>query len=338
MNQDMRRIVSEMVGTFALVFVGAGAVIVESHTGMSHLGIPDGKVGLGGIALAHGLTLAAMIYSFGSISGGHFNPAVSVAVWLRQKLSGSMLGGYVLAQLGGALLASVCLAAIFPDEVTLAALGTPALAAKITGLKGVVIESMITFLLVTSVLFATRDDNEGSPFAGLAIGGTLVALILFAGPLTGAAANPARYFGPALVSGNLNEAAVYFVGPLFGACLASFAFGLVAAPAPAPASGSGGARAAPPKPSAPTGSAGATAAELGHARLRQAHELFRSGHAREAAALLLPVLLRIDECPGDIVDRVRSLLIVIEEEHGPIELLANYQSLIYAGSPDVPQH
>jgi hypothetical protein len=269
-----------------------------------------------------------MIYSFGSISGGHFNPAVSVAFWLRQKLSGSMLGGYVLAQLAGALLASMCLAAIFPDEVTLAALGTPSLAAKISGLKGVVIETMITFLLVTSVLFATRDDNESSPFAGLAIGGTLVGLILFAGPLTGAAANPARYFGPALVSGNLSEAAVYFVGPLFGGCLASFAFGLVSAP-----QGRGSPQATS-KASGERSSGGGIGAVLdaGHARLRQAQELFRAGHGAEAAALLLPVLLRIDECPQELVDRVRSLLIVIEEEQGPIELLAAYQSLIYPGA------
>jgi MIP family channel proteins len=296
---------------------------------MSHLGNPDGKVGLGGIAIAHGLTLAGMIYSFGSISGGHFNPAVSVAVWLRQKLSGSMLGGYVLAQLAGALFASMCLAAIFPDEIELAALGTPALAAKISGLKGVVIETMITFLLVTSVLFATRDDNESSPFAGLAIGGTLVGLILFAGPLTGAAANPARYFGPALVSGNLSEAAVYFVGPLFGGCLASFAFGLVAAP-----ESSRSPRVRSQESEERSSSSGGVGAVLdaGHARLRQAHELFRAGHGAEAAALLLPVLLRIDECPRELVDRVRSLLIVIEEEQGPIELLANYQRLIYPGA------
>jgi MIP family channel proteins len=327
MKQDTRKLVSELVGTFALVFVGAGAVIVESHTGMSHLGKPDGKVGLIGIALAHGFTLSAMVYAFGAISGAHFNPAVSLAVWLRQRLSGKLFGGYIAAQLAGAVVAAGCLAAIFPDEIALAGLGTPALAAKITGLKGVIIETMITFLLVTSVLFATRDNNETGPFAGVAIGLTLVALILFAGPLTGAGANPARYFGPALVSGNLREAAVYFIGPLVGGSVASFAFAFVSAPA----LGAGLVDTGRARDEDET-EASREASNAARERLRQAHELFRTGHGPEAAALLLPVLAHVGRYPRELVDRVRSLLIVIEEEHGPIEVLSDYQALIYARS------
>jgi aquaporin Z len=331
MKEDTRKLLAEALGTFALVLVGAGAVIVESHTGMSHLGKPDGKVGLAGIAFAHGLTLTAMIYALGPISGGHFNPAVSFSIWLRQKLSSSMFFGYVLAQLAGSLIAAIILASIFPDEVALASLGTPALAPKFTALKGVALEGLITFLLVLTILFVTRSEHENRAFAGLSIGGTLVALIFFAGPLTGAGANPARFFGPAVVSGNLKETFIYVIGPIIGGGLAALVFSPLfdaSDPGSAPALDT---ETAPPsqQESAPQPKR-ARGPRTVQSALKRAHDLFVSGNGEEAAAVLLPHLPRLHDYDADVLDRIRSLLIVIEEEHGRIRRLDKYRDAIYA--------
>jgi aquaporin TIP len=331
MTEDSKKFLAEALGTFALVLVGAGAVIVESHTGMSHLGKPDGKVGLSGIALAHGLTLAAMIYSVGAVSGGHFNPAVSFTAWLRQGLSSSMLIGYVLAQMAGAVLAAVCLAGLFPDEVTLAALGTPALAPKITALKGIAIEALITFVLVSTILCVTREENEQRAFGGLAIGGVLVALIFFAGPLTGAVANPARFLGPAILSGNLRESFIYVIGPILGAGAAALLVGPLFDYSPEREGREGGAEAAgsPAEEDAtPPRKRGARPKTIQTA-LKRAHDLFVSGNGEEAASVLLPHLPRVHEYDSEIFDRIRSLIIVIEEEHGRIRRLDKFRDAIY---------
>lgn len=219
---------AEAIGTFALVFVGAGTVIMESHTGASHAAVSEGKVGLLGIALAHGMILSAMIYALGATSGAHFNPAVSFAMWLRRRLEPRDLGSYVASQLGGAVVAALLLAVLFPDEVALAGLGTPALAPRVSIFKGLVLEAIITFFLVLVILLSTREKKGAGEFAGLAIGATLVALILFAGPITGAGANPARYFGPALIAGRLGELVTFVAGPMFGAAAAAFLCGWLA--------------------------------------------------------------------------------------------------------------
>lgn len=338
MKEESKKLAAEALGTFGLVFLGAGAVIVEAHTGMSHLGKPEGQLGLTGIALAHGLTLAGMLCAVGSISGGHFNPAVSFAVWLRQKLKSSMLVGYVIAQVVGALVASMMLAAIFPDEVALAGLGTPALAAKISPMKGIAIEGIITFLLVGTILFATRDDNENRGTAGLSIGGTLAALILFAGPLTGAAANPARFLGPAVVSGNLRETFVYIVGPMIGGgaagLLAAVAFGLGlgnASPDEEATEDDESDGEAPAKP-APRASKPITV----HKALERAQASFVAGNGEEAAALLVPHLPRTSEYDAAVVDKIRSLIIVIEEEFGRIAQLDEFRDSILTAGRRVP--
>src|SRR5262249_23706343 len=152
------------------------------------------------------------IYGFGSISGAHFNPAITLAAWVRQRIANDLVFGYIVAQLLGALAAALVLSIIFPDEVGLAQLGTPALGPRISALQGFAIEAAITFLLAVVVLTSVRSSNHA--FAGLAIGGTLTGLILFAGPLTGAAANPARYLGPAIISRNIDDLWLYLVAPL----------------------------------------------------------------------------------------------------------------------------
>lgn len=318
---------AEFLGTFALVFIGAGSVIMESHTGMSHLQIPDGKVGLLGIAFAHGLILAAMICAVGSISGGHFNPAVSFAMWTRGKLKTEMFTGYILAQFAAASVAGLLLAGIFPDEIELAGLGTPSLAPKIGFIKGIVIEAVITFFLVTTVLFVTRDGNSNSGFAGLAIGFTLVTVILFAGPLTGGSANPARYLGPALGAAKLGELLVYFIGPLCGAAVASIAFWFITEPTSAVVAND--------NTSTTIGSFGGSAPADGmdeHHVLPIARSHFDKGNWLESAQTLVPLLWEFDKFDRETRNSVRSILMVIESEAGELSILDGYRDLIYQRS------
>jgi MIP family channel proteins len=368
-NKYKKLLMAEMLGTFALVLMGAGAVIMEAHTGMSHMGIPNGKVGLVGIALAHGMTLMAMIYAVGAISGAHFNPAVSVAVWMQKKLSHELLVSYILAQFAGAILAGFLLAALFPDEVSLSSLGTPALALNISALRGIAFEATITFLLVTTILFVTRDDNaESGYFAGLAIGATLTALILFAGPLTGGAANPARYLGPALASGSLTQIPVYFIGPLLGAVMGSIAFSFTmghnmaqlfslkeseftaATPTPAPTT---------PEPTLNSADT-ASAKHLfqGHSEddplvvLRDVYQILQDGQqvapgsngggleaaqracGIKAAQRLTPLLDKFDTLDSQIMNRILAVWMIIEDELGPISMLDSYRSHMDKGKSD----
>jgi MIP family channel proteins len=360
MMKNAKKYVSEFLGTFALVLVGAGAVVVEGHTGASH-GLADaGKVGTVGIALAHGLTLTAMIYSVGSISGGHFNPAISLAAWIRKRLTADLVIGYMLAQFLGAIVAALLLGAVFPDEVGLAQLGTPALGPRISALQGFAIEGAITFLLTVVVLSSTRSDNESShAFAGLAIGATLIGLILFAGPLTGGAANPARYLGPAIVSRNLDAIWLYVLAPLYGGTLAAFVIGVgvemrgAAAPlrdTKEPHRGTASprlGRALPrggPGDSQPSRDPAEDVEQDNIAPLalrqrakkqrraqeafKKAQELYFGGHGEEAAASLVPLLARATRGGGVINDQVRSLLLVIEDTHGRLAILDGYRQFL----------
>jgi aquaporin Z len=363
MMKHSKKYVAEFLGTFALVLVGAGAVVVEGHTGASH-GLADaGKLGIVGIALAHGLTLTAMIYGVGSISGGHFNPAVTIAAWVQKRLGADLILGYVVAQLLGSLVAAILLATIFPDEVGLAQLGTPALGPRISGLQGFAIEGAITFLLTIVVLTSTRADNSGAhPFAGLAIGATLIGIILFAGPLTGAAANPARYIGPAIVSRNLESIWLYVLAPLYGGALAAFAVGLTVEKREAALAVRGastresrsegashrlgrGRRARVTDDSEvssePEGledhdddekllepSQRSMRPERAKQMLAKAQELYWGGNGEKAAATLVPLLERARRDGRAISEHVRSLLIVIEDTHGPLALLDGYRQIL----------
>jgi aquaporin Z len=331
------KLTAEFIGTFALVFIGAGAVVVEGHTGLSHMGIPDGKVGLLGIAVAHGMILAAMIYAFGSSSGANFNPAVSMAAWLRRKIDSQELMTYCAAQLAGALVAAGVLAIIFPDEIELAGLGTPTLGPRISGLQGVGIEAVITFLLTTSILFVTREDNDAKQFGGIAIGGTLTALILFAGPLTGAAANPARYLAPAIFSGNLGNIAIYVVGPLCGAGAAAFLFG-VWADRPLEEEGEAPMLDDPDPNGVPSGGRSSRGARGAGRRIevtiRHARELLSRGSPEAAAELLAPLLPHIHEHEPTLGDRLRTLALIIDDEHGPLPSLEPHRPLFSARGRD----
>ena len=207
-------LVAEAVGTFLFFFVGAGSVVLTSHTG-------DGSPGLVGVALAHGLVLAVLVSAFGAVSGGHFNPAVTVAVRLAGRIEWSHAVMYVVAQLIGALAAGFALRAVFPESSwSPTNIGTPALGAGISVGAGIAIEAILTLLLVLTV-FGTAIDARAPRIGGLAIGLALGADILMGGPLTGAAVNPARWLGPAVASGAYADWYVWWIGPLIGAIVAA---------------------------------------------------------------------------------------------------------------------
>lgn len=197
---------AEFIGTAALIFVGAGA---------GALGIG----GLVGVAFAHGLVLVGLAYAYGSVSGTHINPAVTLAVTLAGKLKWAQAARYWLAQmLGGAAGAGLLFVALGGAN---SGLGVTLPAGSVSALQAIVVEAVLTFLLATVVL-RTAVQKDGTPFAGVAIGLTLAALILMGGPLTGASLNPARSFGPALFTGNLASLWIYIVGPFAGAALAAW--------------------------------------------------------------------------------------------------------------------
>jgi aquaporin Z len=208
---------AEAIGTYLFFVIGAGAVIVDVITG--------GGVGLLGVALAHGLALAALATAFGVISGGQFNPAVTVALWLTGKVRTVEGLRFIAAQLIGAALAGFTLKLAFvgvetPNAYDLATGGAPALGSGLDQLQGIVVEAILTSLLVYAVLL-TAVDVRAPKMGGLFIGLVVIADIMVGGPLTGAAMNPARWFGPAVAFGDLSQAVVYIVGPLIGATVAA---------------------------------------------------------------------------------------------------------------------
>ena len=216
-GDPLLRAVAEFVGTFTLIFVGAGSIATAGA-----IGDPS----LIGIALAHGLAIAVMVSAVGHISGGHFNPAVTLGFLVTRRMAPSLAGIYWIAQLAGALVGALLLELLLPNELTDAvALGVPALGQGVGAGAGVALEAILTFLLVW-VIFATAADPRGTftAIAGLAIGLTITADILIGGPLTGAAMNPARAFGPALVAGEWGDFWVWWVGPVIGGVAAALAY------------------------------------------------------------------------------------------------------------------
>jgi len=213
----LRRGVAEFIGAFTLIFVGAGSI-------MAAAGIHDPT--LVGIALAHGLAIAVMVSAVGHISGGHFNPAITLAFLVTRRLAPMLAGVYWLSQFAGAVIAALLLKWIFPTAaVDATELGAPQLNSAISVGAGVATELILTFFLVW-VVFATAADPRGTfkSIAGLAIGLTITLDILMGGPLTGAAMNPARAFGPELVQNFWSHAWIYYVGPPLGAVAAGLLY------------------------------------------------------------------------------------------------------------------
>jgi aquaporin Z len=213
-------VVAELVGTFMFFFVGMGAVATLDRAAAAG-GTIDGAAGLLVVALAHGVVLAVLISALGAISGGHFNPAVTFGVWLAGHMPWRRGLAYVVAQLIGGLLAAMALRVIFTASVS-PSLGTPALGSGVDVVAGILVETVLTVILLTAV-FGTAIDSRAPKLGGLAIGLAVAADILMGGPLTGAAMNPARWFGPAAVTGMWDNSYVWIIGPLLGAAIVALA-------------------------------------------------------------------------------------------------------------------
>jgi MIP family channel proteins len=211
-----RKLISEFVGTFALVFIGAGSVSTNY--------ISNGALGLVGISTAFGLVVMAMIYATGHISGTHINPAVTIALVATKKMDAKDAVPYILSQLAGAAVAGLTLGVIYPTAIASVHLGTTGLGANVGFGTGVLVEAILTFLLVFTIFGAAVDKRAPPGFAGFAIGMVVLFDILVGGPLTGASMNPARTFGPALASGYWANHLVYWIGPIIGGVVAALLY------------------------------------------------------------------------------------------------------------------
>jgi len=211
--EKLRPLLAEFVGTFALIFVGIGAIKTACHDVL-------------GVALAHGLTIGAFVCATLHISGGNFNPAVTFGLLVGGHTTLPKAVRYWAAQLLGGFAAALICLGLFGRDVVVT--GTPQLAINLTGMQGILVEAILTFFLVFVIYGTAVDDrSKGAAVAVLAIGATITLDILFGGPLTGAAMNPARAFGPALASWFWHDHYVYWIGPLIGGALGGFVYGLL---------------------------------------------------------------------------------------------------------------
>jgi MIP family channel proteins len=209
-----RRLVAEALGTFGLVFVGAAVVVVNG-------GFPQSGIGLLGIALAHAVVLSVMISATMTISGGHLNPAVTVGLLAARRIDAGSAAAYIVTQLVAAVIAAYLVQLLLPsDAVRSSMTGAPVIASSVSLGQAIGLELVLTFFLVSAV-FGTVVSADAPRVAGFGIGLVLLFDILVGGPLTGAAMNPARAFGPAVVSGQWVGHLVYWVGPLAGGLLAA---------------------------------------------------------------------------------------------------------------------
>jgi aquaporin Z len=218
-NRIAPKLLAEFIGTFAFVFIGAGAAAVVGNG----VGLP----GITAVAIAHGLAIMTFAFAYGSVSGGHFNPAVTVGVLAAGAMGVGEAVGYIISQLIGGIAGALLLRTVLDGPAT--GLGMPALAhglalgattVTITPEAGFMIEALLGFFLVTVVLSTAVAGRAGS-LAPLAIGMTLTLNIIMGGPLTGAPFNPARALGPMVATGNFSDAWLYMTAPVVGAIVAA---------------------------------------------------------------------------------------------------------------------
>jgi aquaporin NIP len=210
----MKKLLAEFLGTYALVFAGTGAIIInqEAHGVITHVGI----------AITFGLVVMSMIYAFGDISGAHLNPAVSIAFTLAGRFEAKQLAPYILTQLAGALAASMTLRLLFPANELLGATMPAG-----SEMQSFVLEFILTFFLMLVIFSVAYGSKEQGMMAGIAIGSVVGLEAMFAGPVCGASMNPVRSLGPAIASMHLEHIWIYIAAPILGAALATPVFWLL---------------------------------------------------------------------------------------------------------------
>ena len=209
MNDNTRKFVAECFGTYALVFAGTGAIIVNDITA--------GAISHVGVALTFGLIVLAMIYSLGDVSGCHLNPAVTVGFLISKKFESKMVLPYIISQLLGAVLASLTLRGMFTEHLTLGAT-LPAGGQ----FQSFVLEFILTLVLMFVILSVSNGSKEQGILAGVVVGAVITLEAMFGGPISGASMNPARSIGPALIAMKFDSLWIYLVAPLLGASVAVF--------------------------------------------------------------------------------------------------------------------
>lgn len=200
---------AELLGSFMLVFAGTGAIIIND--------VSQGAITHVGIAATFGLVVCTIIYTYGDVSGAHINPAVTLAFWLAKRFPAQQLLPYIVSQLLGATLASFALLSLFPQHPTLGA----TLPANST-LVAFILEVILSWWLMTVIFGVSEGAKEKGLVAGIVVGAVVALEAMFAGPISGASMNPARSFGPALMSGHLDSLWPYVAGPMIGAGIAVF--------------------------------------------------------------------------------------------------------------------
>jgi aquaporin NIP len=206
----MKKSFAEIFGTFALVFAGTGAIVINDASG--------GAITHVGIALTFGLIVLAMIYTVGDVSGAHLNPAVTIGFWAARRMPSREVPAYLFSQITGAVLASALLRVLFPNDKLLGA----TLPAG-SDMQSFILEAVLTFILMLVILNVSTGAKEKGNTAGIAVGAVIALEAMFAGPICGASMNPARSLAPALVSGHFEHLWIYLTAPPLGACAAMFA-------------------------------------------------------------------------------------------------------------------
>jgi len=207
----MKKYVAELIGTFALVFCGTGAIIINEQSG--------GAITHVGIAITFGLIVMAMIYALGDSSGAHLNPAVTLAFWVARSFPAKEILPYIISQAVGAFTASLTLKYLFPANTALGSTlpaGAP--------MQSFVLELILTFILMFVILNVSSGAKEKGITAGIAVGATVCLEAMFAGPICGASMNPVRSLASAVVSGNIHSLWIYLTAPFAGAVIAVYAF------------------------------------------------------------------------------------------------------------------
>ncbi|CAL5189401.1 unnamed protein product [Lathyrus oleraceus] len=207
---SIQKAIAEFVGTYVLIFVACGAALVNERLPITVVGI----------AIVSGLALTVAIYSVGHVSGGHFNPAVTIALAAVQKIQFKLVPVYVVCQIMGGTLATLTLKVLYHNKVDIGVTLTQ-YSNSTSDLEALLWESIITFILMLTICGVATDHRGSKELAGVAIGISVLINIIIAGPITGASMNPARSLGPAIVSGNYKKIWVYIIGPTIGAVFAS---------------------------------------------------------------------------------------------------------------------